>query len=196
MPSSTMCAVEGCTESAYSRGWCPAHYARWYRHGDPLQGGALRRKGRAECGVSGCARTVYAYGYCSPHYQRFKEWGHPKADVPLRAPQGSGHQSKDGYRYLFSRTHPNANKYGKVLEHVVVMSEVLDRPLRKGETVHHKNGVKSDNRPENLELWITAHPYGQRIEDLVQFATEILTQYGTEGVVTSILDAVRKGGTA
>jgi hypothetical protein len=51
-------------------------------------------------------------------------------------------------------------------EHRVVMEKKLGRILIKGESVHHKNGIKSDNTPENLELWVGAIRYGQRATDI------------------------------
>ena len=54
------------------------------------------------------------------------------------------------------------------------MEAMLGRPLEPWETVHHKNGIRDDNRPENLELWAKPQPYGQRVSDLVQF---IVTHY-------------------
>lgn len=67
-------------------------------------------------------------------------------------------------------------------QHVIIMEEALGRPLEAGENVHHKNGNRSDNRPENLELWVTAQPSGQRPEDLVAYAKEILERYSPESL--------------
>lgn len=85
-----------------------------------------------------------------------------------------------GYIIIYRPKHPNCWSNGCVREHVKVMSEVLGRPLVKGENVHHKNGVRDDNRPENLELWSTSQPSGQRIDDKIQHAKEILRQYAPE----------------
>ena len=52
-------------------------------------------------------------------------------------------------------------------EHRVVMEQILDRLLLREEEVHHKNGIKSDNSPGNLELWVSWK--GQRVDDLLDF---------------------------
>lgn len=57
------------------------------------------------------------------------------------------------------------------------MAEMLGRTLLKGENVHHRNGDRSDNRPENLELWVTTQPSGQRPSDLLVWAYEIIARY-------------------
>lgn len=83
----------------------------------------------------------------------------------------------DGYAFVVAAGHPRANNSGRVREHILVMEESLGRHLLPGEEVHHRNGVRDDNRVENLELWSTSHPAGSRVEEQIEWAREILTRY-------------------
>lgn len=66
----------------------------------------------------------------------------------------------------------------RVKQHRLVMEQRLGRRLRRNETVHHRNGVRTDNRLRNLELWVKVQPAGQRVRDMVRFAKQILRIYG------------------
>lgn len=101
----------------------------------------------------------------------------------IRTRKGSAHHNwktgrhyKDGYVRLLRPGGERSSRIS-VAEHILVVEQHLKRRLVLGETVHHKNGVKDDNRIENLELWASNHPAGQRVEDLIRWAKKILTDY-------------------
>jgi len=100
-------------------------------------------------------------------------------DTILRVEGGrkEGYLNKKGYRLIIVKI-PDSKKYRRVYQHVLVMEEHLKRKLIQGETVHHLNGIREDNRIENLELWNKGQPAGQRVEDRIKYYIEFLNQYG------------------
>ena len=123
------------------------------------------------CKIENCQREHYARGWCKLHYQRFWKSGDPGTNELMKNENGMGTTDKRGYRILKVDGQ-------NCLEHRLVMERYLGRKLLETENVHHKNGNRSDNRIENLELWSTAQPCGQKIEDKVSYAKLILKLYG------------------
>jgi hypothetical protein len=162
------CSFEGCDRIGETNsGLCQSH-RRQQRLGQDLKPITERQKG-LPCSFEGCGRPRAIKGFCTWHRKQQRLGVELRPIRDARPPHLWG-VNKSGYRY---------KRIGgrQVLEHRLVMEEMLGRPLTAEESVHHINGQRADNRPENLELWSSSHAKGQRVEDKVAWAKEILALY-------------------
>ncbi len=170
------CRISGCSRSVHSAGLCTMHYRR------------QQRENYGACKVEGCDRLQQDGGLCPMHRRRLRLFGDVGRPGPARRSGNGWKESRrpyfvkvrtrggrlDKYRMVPAPESPMANRKGYVLEHRLVMAQALGRPLLHGETVHPKNGNTLDNNLDNLELWVSHQAAGQRPEDHIAYAEEIL----------------------
>lgn len=177
------CIIPGCGEKSRTASMCSAHYAR-KRLGKDMTAPVRGAFESTKCVHGGCDMETTpksGRGYCPLHYQRLRtgvdlDRPHRPRDIsdPNNPDTWVKSRTISGYIELICGV---GGVRRVMMEHRWVMQKRLGRELHPDETVHHINGVRDDNRLENLELWSSRHPYGQRVGDKVEFALEMLRRY-------------------
>lgn len=134
-----------------------------------------------QCIVDGCERPKKTNGYCAPHYGRLRKTGSLQSEKPIEA-RGTERPFPNADGYLVVRVRSDSPLYRgqKVFQHRLVMARHLGRELYAYETVHHRNGNRSDNHLANLELWVGNHSHGGRLDDRLADAVTLIEQYAEQ----------------
>ena len=129
--------------------------------------------GRSRCYAPSCDRAAIVKGLCDAHNQRLRKG--LSLTPPLQKKTKGVGEWPNGYGYIIKNT-PS----GRKMKHRYIMEQHLGRDLLPHENVHHKNGIRDDNRIENLELWSKSQPSGQRVDDKVAWSIKFLSEYDYE----------------
>lgn len=182
------CSIDGCERGNFAHGMCSMHWQRVKRNGDPLtllgRGGKprfstpkeeLEQLYRELGSVSAVARHLDVEVKTAHYrmrtlnipilgtgYKRKPNTTGPRFREQSPNWKGGRHLDSKGYVHVYAPDHPAHMSKGYVFEHRLVMEKKLGRLLEPNENVHHLNGIRDDNRPENLELWVRKQPPGIR----------------------------------
>lgn len=186
------CTFPGCNNALNSKGLCISHYGQRRKgreltplHQTPIcmfencdtrtrhHNARKCDRHRNDCAYPGCQKRCNTDPtWCGMHEGRIKN--NLPMELDAFIPRFRTINS-DGY--VVVPIDGISWKSGRILEHRKVMQDKIGRLLLGQENVHHINGVRDDNRPENLELWNTSQPPGQRVEDKLAWAHQIIALY-------------------
>ena len=155
------------------------HHRRW-RKGQDMDAPRQNIQGLIgkPCSFPNCGRPIESKAWCSTHNAQRRRGLERVPIIPKPHEHPLGTTKLNSYGYVLERV--GSGRHGWIGQHRLIMERHLGRALRDGENVHHLNGIKDDNRLENLELWVRSQPTGQRVSDKLEWAESFIALYKGE----------------
>lgn len=165
------CRALNCDNAILAGGYCGKHYQRYKKYGnanEPSHWQGRPKSGKDyTCGI--CNKVFYrriseiqkgSTHYCSRHCAFIGQKGKPKKIKPIE--QSNWRINRKGYL-------ETTRQRKRILQHRLIVENHIKRPLIKGEIIHHLNGIKTDNRLENLALCSdhTHHLFIKKLKDRI-----------------------------
>lgn len=147
------CSVEFSTRSRKQK-YCPDCYYEVVKKPHDKEYITNYKFGTTSC--EGCGKTFlrsYPKQYMCPDCRKLYKKPKKILTIPERLENGDRKiDHRSGYVYVYAPEHPEANTRGYVYEHRVVAEQSIGRRLLENEVVHHKDEVRSNNNPDNLQV--------------------------------------------
>ena len=179
-----ICSCDGCERGFSShrdgKPLCATHYYQAYRGYQLTPIGSTRKKSNdqlAVCLFETCNRK--GRKYCPGHAAQLRR-GQPLRPLATRKSNSSGEWKTNSEGYVYRNAWSDTGKSKRVFQHREVMETILGRPLTKGENVHHLNGMRNDNNPENLQLWVTSQPSGANLLDVMSWMRDFIDRHSED----------------
>lgn len=151
--------------------FCFIHYGR-NLNGTNMDKPFITHNKGLVCKNPDCTKPAHAKGFCKNCHKKFIKYGDAQYKKPIQK-----RLTSNGYVAWHEPENIHSMSDGNVLEHRYIIGEEIGRRLTREENVHHKDGNRTNNDRDNLELWNTSQPPGQRIEDKLKWAREIIKMY-------------------
>ena len=136
----------------------------------------LTERAKRRISIANTGRVGTRLGYKMTDEEKARLASYHKGKYKRKTEFG-GHKKKrqDGYVAIYAPWHPYCSKEGYVMEHILIMENAVGHFITRKDVVHHKNGIKDDNRIENLQIMTFSEHASYHLKERYRKRKELMT---------------------